>query len=97
MWKPKEFPSDEVVRHEIVHELPGWKQGSDRGLPDSGLATGCGLRPHARPEGETHSAGLRPALGETRKKQPAEERLPEGGRRESGSPAKDTVPAGTKK
>ena len=97
MWKPRGFPNDEAVGHETVRGLPGWKQGSDRGLPDSGLATGCGLRLHARPEGETHSAGLRPALGETRKKQPAEERLPGGGRRESGSPAKDTVPADTKK
>src|SRR5690349_8559065 len=97
MWKPREFPNDEAVGHETVRELPGWRQGGGRDLPDSGQATGCGLRPRARPEGETHSAGLRPALGKTRKRQPDEERLPEEGRRESGSPAKDIGPRGMKK
>ena len=97
MWKPKGFPSDEAARHERVRVLLGWRQGNDRVLPGSGLATGCDPRPHARPEDETHSAGLRPALGETRKKQPVEERLPGGERKESGSPATDTVPADMKK
>ena len=79
-----------------MRELPGWRPGSGLAPPDSGLATGCGWRPHARPEDDTHSAGLRPALGGTRRKQPAEERLHGGGRKGSGSPAKDTVPADRK-
>ena len=95
-WKPEGFPSDEAARHERVHELQGWRQGSGQAPPDSGLATGYELRPRAQPEDETHSAGLRPALGETRRKQPAEGRLHGEGRKESGSPAKDTVPADRK-
>lgn len=94
--KPEGFPSDEAARHERVHELQGWRRGSGQAPPGSGLATGCGLRPRAQPEDETHSAGLRPALGGTRRKQPAEGRLHEEGRKESGSPAKDTVPADRK-